>query len=57
MEEDKTCMTCKRLQENGSCQLKSAREVEECISNGLSHWSSRYNSQYEIDLDNVGDIN
>lgn len=50
-------MTCKRLQENGSCQLKSAREVEECISNGLSHWSSRYNSQYEIDLDNVGDIN
>ncbi len=57
MEEEKTCRTCRRLQENGFCELVSAREVEECVSNGLSHWSSIYNSQYEINLDNVDDIN
>lgn len=57
MEEDKTCRTCKRLQDNGFCKLRSAKEVEECISNGLSHWSSIYNSQYEINLDNVDNIN
>lgn len=56
MEEDKTCMTCKRLQEDGSCKLKTAREVEVCIANGLSHWSSIYNSQYEIDLNDLGDM-
>ena len=56
MEEEKTCKTWKRLNEKGFCSLQSAREIEECIGNGLSHWLSIYNQQYAIDMDYVDDI-
>ena len=56
MEEEKTCKTCKRLNEKGFCSLQSAREIEECIGNVLSHWLSIYNQQYAIDMDYVDDI-
>lgn len=56
MEEEKTCRTCTRLQDNGFCSLQTAREIEECINNRLSHWSSVYNKQYAIDFNTIDNM-
>lgn len=54
MNEERTCLTCRRFSENGSCRLLTVLEVEECLKHGrLSRWTSRYNEQYEMDLEGL----
>ena len=53
MEEEKTCKNCEKLQKNGFCGLSSAREIEDCLNNSLMHWTSAYNQQFAINLDEV----
>jgi hypothetical protein len=56
VEEEKTCKTCEKLQDNGFCGLQTANEVEECLKGGLSHWSSIYNPQYALNLDEIDNM-
>ena len=54
MNEERTCLTCSRFSENGFCRLLTALEVEECLRKGrLARWSSKYNEQYEMDLEEL----
>ena len=36
----KTCKTCRRLQENGSCRLSYAY-IKDCVEHGLAHWQDK----------------
>ena len=54
MNEERTCLTCSRYSENGFSRLLTALEVEECLRKGrLARWSSKYNEQYEMDLEEL----
>ena len=54
MNEERTCLTCSRFSENGFCRLLTALEVEECLRKGrLARWSSKYNEQYEMALEEL----
>ena len=40
--------------DSADCRLLTALEVEECLRKGrLARWSSKYNEQYEMDLEEL----